>query len=76
MKTLIISIYDTILILKSAKMLNKTKHMCAQKKPKTLNNRLKNMQNKTVITIISQFTYSISLLFLFFVQSATIKTGK
>jgi hypothetical protein len=37
---------------------------------------LKNMQNKTVITIISQFAYSISLLFLFFVQSATIKTGK
>jgi hypothetical protein len=30
-----------------------SKHMCAQKKPKTLNNRLKNMQNKTVITIIS-----------------------
>ena len=45
-------------------------------KNKTLNNRLKNMQNKTVITIISQFTYSMSLLFLFFVQCATIKTGK
>ena len=45
-------------------------------KNKTLNNRLKNMQNKTVITIISQFTYSMSLLFLFFVKSATIKTGK